>query len=442
MDQNFFSGLNKQQIAILAVGFIVVLVVVLGVMGVFPIFKSSSTADPNFPTGKIILQLWGVGDEGAAFAQIAEIYKTQPVAKDVAVQYTQFDNEDTYQKALVEALASGQGPDLFMLKNTWVPKNFNRLIPAPTILVTPLLVQQAFPQAVYMDGVKTATDGNQYVYALPLNFDVLALIYNKDIFNAHAIIYPPATWHDVVNLIPKLRELDVQKNIIVSPIALGTAATIQNFDDILPALMMQSGSAINNAEGKVLFDASAQKAIEFYIQFSNPTNLYYAWNDALGNSRDAFAQQKTAMIIDYHSAIAAIKEKNNFINIGTAPLPQLSTNPQDARTLASYWMLGVSRTTRVPYVAWHFARFVSMSPDVNAVYLKATNRLPALLSLIQKDLQGENGAFLKSFLYARSWVRSNNDVARTALANMIANIITGRTDIQKGARIAQEEINQ
>jgi ABC-type glycerol-3-phosphate transport system substrate-binding protein len=441
MNQNFFSGLNKQQIIILAIGIVVILIVILGVTGILPIFKADQQTDPNFPSGKITLQVWGVGDETAAFAQIAQSYKTQSVAKDVSVQYTKFDNEDIYQRTIVEALAAGQGPDLFMVKNSWIPKNLNKLYPAPTSLVTPLMVQQAFPQAVYMDSVKSATDGSQYVYGLPLHFDTLALLYNKDIFNAHAIVYPPTTWQAVVDSIPKLREMDARKNITVSPIALGTAATVQNFDDIVPTLMMQSGSTINNTSGGVLFDAPAQKAIEFYMQFANPTNLYYSWNDTLGNSRDAFAEQKTAMIVDYYNAIAKIKAKNNFINIGVATLPQLSNNTQDNKTLASYWVLGVSRWAKQPYVAWHFARFTTMSPNVNAAYLTATGKLPALLSLIQKDLDGENSVFLKSFLYARTWVRNNNDTVQNALGQMISNIATGRTDIQRGARVAQEEIN-
>ena len=288
MNADFFSGLNKQQLTIIGVVGILILLVILGLTGIIPIFKSSQSLDPNFPTGKITLQVWGVGDEAAAFKGISESYQAQPVSKSVSVQYTKFDSVTAYEKALVTALAEGQGPDIFMVKNSWLQKDAAKLQPAPVGMVSPLMVSQAFPQAVYKDMVLTASDNQAYVFALPLHFDALALLYNKDIFNTKAIIYPPKTWDEVVGLIPTLREMDAQKNIQASPIALGTARGVSNFDDILPLLMMQSGATLNTANG-VVFDDPAQKATSFYLQFANPVNPYYSWSDTMGSARDAFA---------------------------------------------------------------------------------------------------------------------------------------------------------
>ena len=441
MTLDFFSGLSKQQVAMLAIGVVIILLVLLGVTGIIPIFKSGQNTDPNFPAGKVLLKVWGVGDEGAVFSQIGQTYKMQDIAKNVSIQYTKFDDEDTYQRALTEALASGQGPDIFMVKNTWIPKDIQKLYPAPSTLLATLTVQKSFPQAVAQDTIKTASDGLAYVYALPLHFDALALFYNKDIFNAHAIVYPPTTWDEVVALVPKLRVQDAQKNITLAPIALGSTKTIEIFDDVLTTLMMQSGATITKTDGQIMFDSQAQKATEFFLQFSNPSNVYYGWNDTLGDARDAFASQKLAMMVDYYSATEKIKAKNNFIQMEVAPLPQISSSTQDKKTLASYWTLGVSRVSQQPYVAWHFVRYLTLNSDINTIYLTATKRLPALLSLMQKDLSGENGVFLKSFLYARTWLRPNNETVKASLARMIENITLGRTDVSKGLRIAQEEIN-
>ena len=425
---------------VLGIGGAIVLFVILGILGIIPIFKSSTSLDPNFPTGKVTLQVWGVGDETSAFAALGSAYQAQPVSKDVSIQYTKFDSADAYEKALTQALAEGRGPDVFMVKNDWIPKDAAKTAPAPLALVTPLMVQQAFPQAVAKDVILTATDNNQYVYALPLEFDALALLYNKDLLNARAVVYPPATWDDVIKLLPTLREADAQKNITISPIALGSAYTIQNFDDILSLLMLQSGSLIVAQNGMML-DGPAQQAIAFYMQFANPANVNYAWNDSLGDARSAFATGKAAMIIDTHDAIAEILKKNNFINIGTAPVPQLSAAAQNAQTLASYWNLAVSRQSKQPYVAWHFVRFAAMSPDVDAAYLQATGKLPALLSLINQNKEGADSAFLKSFLIAKTWARKDNEMIKNTWANMLDNIALGKTDLAQGARIAQDEIN-
>ena len=440
MDANFFSGLSKQQITILAIVGGIILLIILGVTGIIPIFKSSTTLDPNFPTGKITLEVWGVGDEAAAFADITAAYQAQPVSKSVSVKYTKFDSIDVYEKSLTAALAEGRGPDIFMVKNTWIPKDAAKLQPAPLSMVSPLTIQQAFPQAILRDMVLTASDSQSYVFALPLHFDALALLYNKDIFNAKTIVYPPKTWDEVVQLIPTLRESDAQKNIQTSPIALGSARTIGNFDDILSLVMLQSGAVINTANG-VLLDGPAQQAISFYLQFANPTNPYYVWSDSLGNARDAFAAQKTAMIIDTHAAIADIRAKNNFINIGTAQVPQLSRETKDAQTLASYWGLGVSRQTKIPYVAWHFIRFATMTPEVSKAYVQKTNKLPALLSLIEADKNGENSAFLKSFLVAKTWARPDDEKTRQVFGQMLENITLGKMTVSQSARAAQEALN-
>lgn len=440
MNADFFKGLNKQQLILIGVVGAIILFVILGITGIIPIFKSSQTLDPNFPTGKITLQVWGVGDEAAAFKDITDAYQAQAISKSVSVQYTKFDSTEVYEKALVTALAEGQGPDIFMVKNTWLSKDAAKLQPAPTSMVSPLGVNQAFPQAVYKDMVLTASDGQQYVFALPLHFDALTLLYNKDMFNAKAIVYPPQTWSEVVGLIPTFREMDTQKNIQTAPIALGSAHTISNFDDILSLLMLQSGATINTANG-VVFDDPAQKAISFYLQFANPINTFYSWSDSFGNARDAFAAQKVAMVIDTYDALAEIKAKNNFIHIGTAPIPQLSSKTQDAQTLASYWGLGVSRQTKQPYVAWHFVRFVTMTPEVNKAYLQKTNKLPALLSLIEADKNGENSAFLKSFLIARTWIRSDDEKIKDVFSTMVDNIMLGKMTLSQAARAAQEKIN-
>lgn len=440
MNADFFSGLNKQQISIIGVVGVVLLIVILGITGIIPIFKKDQTVDPNFPTGKVMLQVWGVGDEATAFKDITTAYQAQAISRNVTIQYTKFDSVEVYEKALVTALAEGRGPDVFMVKNTWIPKDAAKLQPAPTSMVSPLVVKTAFPSAVFKDMVLTASDNQQYVFALPLHFDALALLYNKDIFNTKAIIYPPETWDEVVKHIPTLREMDAQKNIQGAPIALGSVKTIHNFDDILSCIMLQSGATINTANG-VLFDDPAQRAISFYIQFANPTNPYYSWSDTLGSSRDAFATQKVSMIIDTQSALAEIRAKNNFINIGVAPMPQLSTKSQDKQTLAIYWGLGVSGQSKQAYVAWHFVRFVTMNSEVNKMYLQATQKLPALLSLIEADKEGENSTFLKSFLVARTWMRTDTEKVREAFGRMIENITLGKSTVSQGARAAQEEIN-
>src|SRR3989304_9385450 len=67
-------------------------------------------------TERINLTVWGVDDELAWDYAISRYQRLHP---NVRIEYTEL-TEDSYEKELINALAAGRGPDIFMIDNGWV----------------------------------------------------------------------------------------------------------------------------------------------------------------------------------------------------------------------------------------------------------------------------------------------------------------------------------
>src|SRR5690349_18083464 len=67
-------------------------------------------------TGQTLV-VWGLWQDSATFEPIVQAFKTQTGA---AVEYKKIASVDTYEKTLLEALAQGRGPDVFVIHHTWV----------------------------------------------------------------------------------------------------------------------------------------------------------------------------------------------------------------------------------------------------------------------------------------------------------------------------------
>src|SRR3989344_111963 len=126
---------TRPQLIILGIfGFIALFVLFILVTGV-------GLKEPQ--SGKAQLAFWGVDDPAAWNEAIAAYEKTNSGA---VITYTQIP-ENQYEARLVDALAAGEGPDMFMFRNTWLSKHGNKILPAPASLIVPDSLRELFPQA-------------------------------------------------------------------------------------------------------------------------------------------------------------------------------------------------------------------------------------------------------------------------------------------------------
>ncbi len=418
---------------------------------------------------KIELEYWRVAfDTNDGFNQlITDFNASHP---NIEISLKTFAYQD-YEKELINALASGNGPDIFSFHNDELPKYVDKLYPMP-LTYTELVssgsgcksektstnyfyntrsFQETFADIATADLVQ---DG--YIMGVPLYIDSLALFYNKALLNSAGISNPPSTWNEFKEAVKKLTKKSDSGTIINSAVAMGTADNISRSPDILQLLMLQNGTEMNSADKKsVVFDKSivtdqgtyypGQASLEFYTDFSNPSKTVYTWDQRQNFSIDAFASGQVAMMFHYAYQVDLVKEKAPNLNFGIASAPQIDGNTAKVN-FANYFAEGVSKQSENPEEAWEFLYFLTQKE--NALKLnRAIKRPTARRDLIVEQENDEiiNGIYMKPFtdqvLTSKSWYKINNSLIEKQFAEMINNVNLGKYTAEKAINNATSAIN-
>ncbi len=424
---------SRLKIALFGGGILVLIFAVLSVFCVIPITKNCSKTSVS---GKLVF--WGVDNVSAYQATIDNYSKLYD--RKVQIQYRQISETD-FENELVRAMAKNQGPDILMFHNSWLLKQGDLLTPATDAQVSLASLKGFFPSGPNSAIEKDFVYQNK-VYALPLYLDTLALFYNKDIFNANAVVFPPATWNDFTNLATRLTKKQANGQISQAGAAIGSSdKNIVNATDILNTLMIQYGSSMVDPQYmRADFGAKGKDAFDFYLQFADPKSSSYVWNQNLGNSFDLFSQGQAAMIFGYANQISYLKQKNPLLNFAVASMPQFnSSNPKN---YAAYWGLAISSKSSNPDLAWDFIKYLTTDPQNSLTYLQATKRPPALNTLINQYFNDPNlNVFAKQSLTAVSWYQPDSDQTSQIFSNAVESVLNGKTNTQQALDQASAQIN-
>ncbi|PIR73800.1 MAG: hypothetical protein COU40_00505 [Candidatus Moranbacteria bacterium CG10_big_fil_rev_8_21_14_0_10_35_21] len=452
---------------------VLVLVVSLVVAGCG--FKSA-----NLKPYALKLEIWGLFDSQDAYRDIFENYrKANPQV--VEIIYKKLTN-DTYKKDILEALASGQGPDIFLVNNDWLPMFGDKILPAPQDILNEQKFRNDFVDVVVSDFLY-----QNKIYAAPMSVDSLGLFYNKDLFNEAGLTATPGNWKDFVEDVKKLTKFDQYRRIVQSGAAMGTAYNINRSTDVLNLLMLQTGTEmIDETSGISKMDKTIKKgdgiifpgenALEFYTQFAKNGGDVYSWNPSLHYSIDAFSEGSVAMMLSYAWNIEAIISKAPKLNFAVAPVPQLGGNAKI--NYADYWAYAVAKNksanantnNNLPPVdnetrmreAWELIKFMTAKPDPltmgkdpSGKQVFAANFDPAISYLMQtekpagrKDLieiqktDPKLGVIAEANLTAKSWRQKDSETIEGIMAEMIDSVNKGRASVRDAIKIGTAQITQ
>ncbi len=466
------------------------------------LFLSGCGCGGSTTTNYIVdLEIWGLFDDSDVFTKAIQEYKERNSRVGTITYKKMLVN--SYENDLWDAMASGRGPDIFLVHHTWLEKHIDKLQPAPAEItasdgkkapfVTPRKIEDYFPDIVQKDFVK-----DSQVYAIPLSVDSLALYYNKDLLNQEGISRAPKTWEEFDSAVQKITKIDSFGNITVSGAAMGLSSDrpenpgggkINRATDILTLLMMQAGAEMYDSERKLAKFAEfpdsfsgrekspGRMALEYYTKFSNLNSAQYSWNAQMHNSIDSFIEGKTAMIINYSWLIPRIADKAPKLNFGVAPVPQ--NKDQSGKGInvnfANYWGLAVSRNKIITtedgqkavatndqriVEAWKFLAFLTMPPDEispfiakartqdsasfdpAAQYAETQKKPAARRDLIEKQ---KDDILLSSFaqgnLIARSWPEPDNLAVEKIFDEMIDDVALRNENSEEVVRQAQNSVN-
>ena len=178
---------------------------------------------------------------------IAEAYEAAHPGVKIEVQVTPWGE---YWTKLEAAAMGGSMPDVF-----WMHSNqFFKFVNAGTLL--PLDFE--YDYTPYPAGVTALYTFNDVHYAVPKDYDTIALVYNKEIFDNAQIAYPDDTWTWDTLLETAKKLTDTEKGIY------GFGAPNDRQSGYLNLIYQNEGFAFE--DGKSGYDqAATQEAIQWWV---------------------------------------------------------------------------------------------------------------------------------------------------------------------------------
>jgi len=354
-------------------------------------------------------------------------------------------NPLTFDKDLVEALASGTGPDAIILPEDLIVRYRNKIYNIPFTVLPELTFKQTFIQEgeLYLNSTGAL--------ALPFSVDPLVMYWNRDIFNNVSVTKPPANWADIAGLAVKMTKKDPAQNIISSTVALGEFRNVTDAKAILSTLFMQTGNPIislnleDDSLASTLSNSGTQSsptslALQFYTNFSNPTRPEYSWNRSLSNSIDAFANGDLAIYFGFASEFTAIKNKNPNLNFDVALLPQ-TLNAKVNSTFGK--MLGFAIMRNSPDLAGAYAVISALTSAEAFPFWDPVFNIPSA----RRDILGTTNSnayktvFNKSAIISRGWLDPDKTQTNNIFQEMVESYTTGRDTLEGAINTASDRLD-
>lgn len=346
----------------------------------------------------------------------------------LTVKYVEQNKED-YQQNLIEAYAKDEGPDLFILKQDMILKNSNFIYKIPYKNFSENIFRTS-----YIDGADILLS-NDGVIGYPLLVDPIVLYYNKNMLSNEGILYPPATWDELFDFSGSLTKKKNDGTINQSMIALGQYDNVNNSKDILSLLLLQSNNPIISRTptgyelviNDTLFGGIEpfKQMINFFLEFSNPSNESYSWNRSLPNSFDMFTSGKLAFYIGYASELFKIQSVNPNLSFDVTTI--LQTKGTDIkRTYGGMSTLLISKKSKNLTSAFGVASLIN-----NPVFVKklATNTsLPSMNRALLNEKPSDPYllTFFNGAIMARSWLDPDREQTNSIFKELIENSLSNK----------------
>src|SRR3989344_106314 len=438
--------MNYFRIIITGIFILFLVLAILIFSGLIPIGKSKGSNQGV--KGNVVL--WGtIPNEN--LSPIIENFNANN--EDLKVSYKEKKSE-SFDSELIEALASGAGPDLILLPDNLINRYQDKifLIPYESFSI------RDFKDIFIQQGELYLNENG--ILALPFSVDPMVMYYNRDMFSSAGISKPPENWEDFFEIVPLLTKRDQSTNILTSAVSFGEFANITHAKDIISMLLLQSGNPIiikhPGTEGLsqilevTLADSSnpneespASITLDFYTEFSNPASNteegLYSWNKSLLPSQDAFISEKLAIYFGYASELFIIQERNPNLNFDVVMVPQ-AKNINTKITFGRMNALAIAKT----------------SPNINTSFIVANlltkkdfiENLSKGLSLppVRRDLlfvkpkNPYTSIFYDSALISRSWFDPSPKETSEIFEKMVDDIISGRLSIKESVSKAHNGI--
>lgn len=427
------ENLTKLQMLLIGGAVFLALIVLLVVVGILPGLKDDQL-------GKARILVWGF-DEPKIFSEISKKFSDENPGSSLRYQQKTLLN---FEEELLNAIARGESPDVFVLPSTHFKKFLDKLSSAPPLLITEREILQQ-----YADASAQFLTPKKEVYGIPLYAETLVLYWNKDLFTNEGIALAPATWDEFLELSQSLTKKDSAGNIAISGAALGRAKNIKYAPEILTALFLQSGEKIIDSSGKIVLGDGiqsggalvrpAESAMRFFTDFASPQKASHSWNSSFPEAKEMFLSGKLAMYVGKSLEAPELVKKNPHLNFAVAHLPSLDSK---RTTYGNLFAGAVPKASKNYMPAWAFVRFWAQKSNSKLYSDLKNDASPRrdLFSSYQND--PKRAVFAESILSLDFWANPDPVKVNQIFSDLIEEVATGQITLRSAIAKAKAKINE
>lgn len=428
------KNISLFQIVLLSFFALAIFIGVLIFSGTIPGFRATGTSALGPVT------LWGSIPENN-LRPFVDVFNKEN-STDFNIIYV-FKNPATMEAELVDALASGNGPDLAILPADIIYHQANKLLPIPYNTLPLRDFKDTFVEAgeVFLTPIGSL--------ALPVFVDPLMMYYNRTILSGEGIATPPATWSSFRSVIKDINVIDNSSTIKRTALALGEFSNNRNAKDILSLLFLQAGtpivtynetgyhSVLNESFGGTI--SPGQAALDFFTQFVDPGKESYSWNRSLPEARDAFAAGILATYFGFSSELSSVRAKNPNLNFDVTTVPQRDAGRK--LTFAKVYGLVIMRNS-ANLTGAAKAALALVTSSGNALLAQAAGLPPARRDLLLSvGLDPYQTAFNRGAVMSVSWLDPNSAATEQIFSSAVQRVVSGQSAVFDSINRASLELN-
>lgn len=386
--------------------------------------------------------VWGTFDEAAVVTVVRQLSENDDRLRQVA--YVEKDVA-TFEQELTNALASGAGPDLYILRSDFAVMDTSKLSIIPSEQFSREQFESLFVEAAE---VFIAPEG---ILAVPLVVDPYIMYWNRDLFANAGLAKPPVYWDEMQGISRAVTKRSDAGSITKAAIAMGEYSNVEHAKGIMGMLIMQAGGPVTMRDGAGTLQPAlqaragqvgqpAQNALSFYASFANPAQDIYSWNRSQSSSRDAFAAGDLALYIGLASEDPLIRRQNPNLNFSLAPMPQVR---ESERSITSGYAYGfaVPRTAANPGGALT-AAYLLASPEASSALAVAFGVSSARRDVLAQQTQGNDDLFNRMTIITRIWEDPNSYETDRIFRDMIESITSGAAKISEAIQRADASMRE
>ena len=349
-----------------------------------------------------------------------------------------------FENDFVEALASGNSPDLVIFPHDLLLKHQNKI----AVIPFKTLGERQFKDSFVEGGEIFLTP--QGVLGIPILVDPLVMYFNRNMLSGKGIASPPKYWDEFFTIAPKFNEKNNAGNLRKTIVALGETSNVANFKEIFSTLILQAGSPITFTEvdGKLSSSLArnsgfenipVEAALRFYTEFSNPIKPIFSWNKSMLNSRDAFVAEELGTYFGLSSELNLLRARNPNLNFDVATIPQ-SRNGNARVTYAKIYGMVIPKSSRNISAAFTVASEIASLESLQN--LSELSGLPPskreLLSIPPENPY--QSVFYDSSIMTKVWRDPSPFETYVIFKDMVESVISGKARLSEAVNRADKEL--